>query len=192
MTGAGARSTRRSCSADLLSADRCSALRCCSGSTRSGSQLSWKTAVFAHLVWIVPVVTLVISIQVYRFDPALEEAAFDLGATRWQVLPRGDAAGALSGHLLRRAVRVPAVVGQFPVVALHDRRRHDGAGIPLCQDGRRLYAGRAGARHGLDHRRERHPVGRLCTDPDQGAQARACRRGHGQARARRRRSRTSS
>ena len=50
-----------------------------------GLQLSWQTAVFAHLVWIVPVVTLVISIQVYSFDPALEEAAFDLGATRWQV-----------------------------------------------------------------------------------------------------------
>jgi spermidine/putrescine transport system permease protein len=48
--------------------------------------LSWKSAVFAHLVWIVPVVTLVISIQVYSFDPALEEAAFDLGASRWQVL----------------------------------------------------------------------------------------------------------
>ena len=51
-----------------------------------GLQLSWMTAVFAHLVWIVPVVTLVISIQVYSFDPALEEAAFDLGASRWQVL----------------------------------------------------------------------------------------------------------
>ena len=50
-----------------------------------GIDLSWKSAVFAHLVWIVPVVTLVISIQVYSFDPALEEAAFDLGATRWQV-----------------------------------------------------------------------------------------------------------
>lgn len=50
-----------------------------------GFDLSWKTAVFAHLVWIVPVVTLVISIQVYSFDPALEEAAFDLGATRFQV-----------------------------------------------------------------------------------------------------------
>ncbi|MGD9500866.1 MAG: ABC transporter permease [Parvibaculaceae bacterium] len=51
-----------------------------------GLDLSWKTAVFAHLVWIVPVVTLVIAIQVYSFDPALEEAAFDLGASRWQVL----------------------------------------------------------------------------------------------------------
>jgi spermidine/putrescine transport system permease protein len=50
-----------------------------------GLDMSWKTAVFAHLVWIVPVVTLVISIQVYSFDPALEEAAFDLGATRLQV-----------------------------------------------------------------------------------------------------------
>jgi spermidine/putrescine transport system permease protein len=51
-----------------------------------GLNLSWKTAVFAHLVWVVPVVTLVISIQVYSFDSALEEAAFDLGASRWQVL----------------------------------------------------------------------------------------------------------
>jgi len=51
-----------------------------------GLQLSWHTAVFAHLVWIVPVVTLVIAIQVYSFDPALEEAAYDLGATRFQVL----------------------------------------------------------------------------------------------------------
>ncbi len=51
-----------------------------------GLSLSWQTAVFAHLVWIVPIVTLIISIQVYSFDPALEEAAMDLGATRWQVL----------------------------------------------------------------------------------------------------------
>jgi spermidine/putrescine transport system permease protein len=51
-----------------------------------GLELSWKTAIFAHLIWVVPVVTLVIAIQVYSFDPALEEAAFDLGANRWQVL----------------------------------------------------------------------------------------------------------
>lgn len=51
-----------------------------------GLPLSWKTAVFAHLVWIVPIVTLIISIQVYSFDAALEEAALDLGASRWQVL----------------------------------------------------------------------------------------------------------
>lgn len=51
-----------------------------------GLDLSWRTAVFAHLVWVVPVVTLVIAIQVYSFDPSLEEAAYDLGASRWQVL----------------------------------------------------------------------------------------------------------
>lgn len=50
-----------------------------------GVPTSWMTAVFAHLVWIVPVVTLVIAIQVYGFDPTLEEAAFDLGCSRWQV-----------------------------------------------------------------------------------------------------------
>ncbi|MCP4329708.1 MAG: ABC transporter permease subunit [Alphaproteobacteria bacterium] len=46
----------------------------------------WRTAVLAHLVWITPIVTLVISIQAYSFDPALEEAAYDLGASRWQTL----------------------------------------------------------------------------------------------------------
>lgn len=51
-----------------------------------GITTSWLTAVFAHLVWIVPVVTLVIAIKVYGFDPTLEEAAFDLGASRLQVL----------------------------------------------------------------------------------------------------------
>lgn len=51
-----------------------------------GITTSWQTAVFAHMVWIVPIVVLIISIQVYSFDPALEEAAFDLGASRWQVM----------------------------------------------------------------------------------------------------------
>jgi spermidine/putrescine transport system permease protein len=51
-----------------------------------GITTSWLTGAFAHMVWIVPIVTLIMSIQIYGFDPALEEAAFDLGATRWQVM----------------------------------------------------------------------------------------------------------
>jgi len=51
-----------------------------------GVTTSWQTAVFAHMVWIVPIVILIMSIQAYSFDPALEEAAFDLGASRLQVL----------------------------------------------------------------------------------------------------------
>ena len=47
---------------------------------------SWVTAVFAHMIWITPIVTLIVSIQVYSFDPALEEAAMDMGATRLQTL----------------------------------------------------------------------------------------------------------
>ncbi|KUF10952.1 ABC transporter permease [Pseudoponticoccus marisrubri] len=47
---------------------------------------SWKTAVFAHLVWILPIVTLVISIRLFGYDPAQEDAARDLGATRLQTL----------------------------------------------------------------------------------------------------------
>ncbi|MGH1480635.1 MAG: ABC transporter permease [Geminicoccales bacterium] len=50
-----------------------------------GIQMSWQATVFAQLVWIVPIVTLIIAIQAYGYDPAIEEAAFDLGASRWQI-----------------------------------------------------------------------------------------------------------
>jgi spermidine/putrescine transport system permease protein len=73
-----------------------------------GVTTSWLTAVFAHMVWIVPIVTLIMSIQAYSFDPALEEAAIDMGATRWQVLREvtlpilapGIVSGALFAFLL--------------------------------------------------------------------------------------------
>ena len=42
---------------------------------------SWKTAVVAHLVWIAPIATLIVAIRAYSFDPALEEAACDMGAS---------------------------------------------------------------------------------------------------------------
>jgi spermidine/putrescine transport system permease protein len=41
---------------------------------------TWKTAVIAHLVWIAPIATLIVAIRAYSFDPALEEAARDMGA----------------------------------------------------------------------------------------------------------------
>lgn len=47
---------------------------------------TWKTAVAAHLVWIAPIATLIIAIRAYGFDPALEEAARDMGASTWQVM----------------------------------------------------------------------------------------------------------
>jgi spermidine/putrescine transport system permease protein len=47
---------------------------------------SWKTAVVAHLVWITPIATLIISIRAFSFDPALEEAARDMGASTWTIL----------------------------------------------------------------------------------------------------------
>ncbi len=51
-----------------------------------GITTSWHTAVFAHMIWVLPIVTLIMSIQVYSFDPVWEEAAYDLGASRVQVL----------------------------------------------------------------------------------------------------------
>lgn len=69
---------------------------------------SWRTTVFAHLVWIVPIVTLIVSIRLYGYDAAQEEAAFDLGASRMQAfvaitLPQmmpGIVSGALFAFLL--------------------------------------------------------------------------------------------
>jgi len=47
---------------------------------------TWKTAVVAHLVWIAPIATLIIAIRAYSFDPSLEEAARDMGASTWAVV----------------------------------------------------------------------------------------------------------
>jgi spermidine/putrescine transport system permease protein len=76
--------------------------------TAAGITPTWKTAAFAHLVWIVPIVTLVISIRLYDYDPRQEEAAIDLGANRWQVfryitlpvMAPGIASGSLFAFLL--------------------------------------------------------------------------------------------
>ncbi len=46
---------------------------------------SWHTAVVAHLVWIAPIATLIIAIRAYSFDPALEEAARDMGCSTGRV-----------------------------------------------------------------------------------------------------------
>ena len=46
----------------------------------------WRTAVVAHVVWVAPIATLIIAIRAYSFDPALEEAARDLGASSWTIL----------------------------------------------------------------------------------------------------------
>jgi spermidine/putrescine transport system permease protein len=54
--------------------------------TAMGVTPTWRSAVFAHLVWILPIVTLVISIRLFGYDPVQEDAARDLGASRWQVL----------------------------------------------------------------------------------------------------------
>jgi spermidine/putrescine transport system permease protein len=51
----------------------------------AGITPGWHTAAFAHLVWIAPIVTLVISIRLYGYDVMQEEAAYDLGASRLQV-----------------------------------------------------------------------------------------------------------
>jgi spermidine/putrescine transport system permease protein len=69
---------------------------------------SWIVAGISHMVWMLPIVTMVIAIQVYGFDTTMEEAAYDLGASTWQVykevtlpvLLLGIVSGALFAFLL--------------------------------------------------------------------------------------------
>ncbi|MEF2553513.1 ABC transporter permease [Aurantimonas sp. A2-1-M11] len=51
-----------------------------------GVPMSWHSTVFGQLVWIAPIASLIIAIQVFSYDPAFEDAARDLGATRWQAM----------------------------------------------------------------------------------------------------------
>lgn len=76
--------------------------------TAAGLTPDWRTAAVAHLVWIIPIVTLVISIRLHDYDVMQEEAAYDLGATRTQVfreitlpaLAPGIVSGAMFAFLL--------------------------------------------------------------------------------------------
>ena len=69
---------------------------------------SWIVAGISHMVWMLPIVTMVIAIQVYGYDKTMEEAAYDLGASTWQVfkevtlpvLMLGIVSGALFAFLL--------------------------------------------------------------------------------------------
>jgi spermidine/putrescine transport system permease protein len=69
---------------------------------------SWITAGISHMIWMLPIVTMVIAIQIYGFDQSMEEAAYDLGASTWQVykevtlpvLSLGIISGALFAFLL--------------------------------------------------------------------------------------------
>ena len=73
-----------------------------------GINTSWVTAGISHMVWMLPIVTMVIAIQVYGYDKTMEEAAYDLGASTWQVykevtlpvLMMGIVSGALFSFLL--------------------------------------------------------------------------------------------
>ncbi len=43
------------------------------------------TAIIGHIVYIAPFAMVIVAVQVYNFDPVLEDAARDCGATSWEV-----------------------------------------------------------------------------------------------------------
>jgi spermidine/putrescine transport system permease protein len=69
---------------------------------------SWIVAGVSHMIWMLPIVTMVIAIQIYGYEITMEEAAYDLGASTWQVykevtlpvLMLGLVSGALFAFLL--------------------------------------------------------------------------------------------
>ena len=82
--------------------------------------------------------TLVISIQVYSFDPALEEAAFDLGATRWQVF-REVTLPVLSRYFSGSLFAFLLSWGNFPLSLSRPARIPRSQEYPYAKDGRRLH-----------------------------------------------------
>jgi spermidine/putrescine transport system permease protein len=43
------------------------------------------TAIIGHVVYITPFAMVIVAVQVHNFDPVLEDAARDCGATTWEV-----------------------------------------------------------------------------------------------------------
>ncbi len=50
-----------------------------------GFNMGLTTAIIGHIVYITPFVMVVVAVQVYNFDPALEDAAADCGATPYEI-----------------------------------------------------------------------------------------------------------
>ena len=78
----GSSSSRRSCSPASSTALAAHILQ------RRGIALSLWTATLGHVVILLPVFYVIVYIRLARFDPLLEEAARDLGATPWQSFRR--------------------------------------------------------------------------------------------------------
>ena len=53
-----------------------------------GLPLSLLTIIIAHTIFSFPVVALIVRARLRKLDPRLEEAALDLGATRWHAFRR--------------------------------------------------------------------------------------------------------
>lgn len=75
----------------------------------------WKTAVVAHLVWISPIATLIIAIRAYGFEPALEEAARDMGASTWVVMKEVTAPLLMPGVITAGLFAFLLSWGNFPL-----------------------------------------------------------------------------
>lgn len=75
----------------------------------------WKTAIVAHLVWISPIATLIIAIRAYSFDPALEEAARDMGASTWTVMKEITAPLLMPGVITAGLFAFLLSWGNFPL-----------------------------------------------------------------------------
>ncbi|MEM6376332.1 MAG: ABC transporter permease [Pseudomonadota bacterium] len=79
---------------------------------------TWKTAGFAHLVWIALITTLIVAIRAYSFDPALEQAARDMGASTWTILREITLPLLMPGLILAELFAFLLSWGGFPLSLL--------------------------------------------------------------------------
>ena len=116
--------------------------------TQLGMQLSLLTIVIAHITFSISYVTVVVRARLASLNPEVEQAALDLGATRWQTFRLVVLPALWPAVAGRRAARVRAVVRRLRALLLHHRRvTAAAAGAHLVGDPVRGHA---------DDQRDRH------------------------------------
>ena len=124
---------RSRCSSSCRSRSRASSSgsRCSSSSCASDLKLSLTTVVIAHCVYVFPYFLLIATAALDRLDPALEEAAADLGANGWTALLARDDAADLAAARGRDLPRLRALVRRVHHHVLRDRLRRHAAALHL-------------------------------------------------------------
>ena len=83
-----------------------------------GIQLGMHTVILAHLAFSLAYVVIVVMARLRTFDPALEEAAMDLGATEWQAFRRVTLPSILPGVIAAGLLAFTVSIDDYVITSL--------------------------------------------------------------------------